>query len=229
MKSMWRYWVTHELQKPLLMLAAASVLATSLLAARIVLTQRLALTFLVWNVILAWVPVLLALSVDQMEKQGRAGQGKFWAAALAWLFFFPNAPYILTDLTHLKPIIHSRWWSELILILFFALIGLVLGFISLHRMQAVVTRRRGWFAGWVFVFGMAFLSGFGVYIGRFERWNSWDVIVRPFSLLVDSVNWVHWHTFKFTLLFGLFLLTAYGMLYSLTSLAPASRSSHPST
>jgi uncharacterized membrane protein len=220
---MWRYWMTHELRKPLLMLAAASTLATFLLVTRIVLTQRVALTFLVWNVILAWVPVLLAVFVGQLEKQGRAGRGKVWAAALAWLFFFPNAPYILTDLNHLKPVIHSRWWSELILILFFALIGLVLAFISLHQMQAVVTRRRGWLAGWLFVFGMAFLSGFGVYIGRFERWNSWDVLVRPFALAMDSVNWVHWHTFKFTLLFGLFLLTAYGMLYSLTSLSPAAR------
>lgn len=136
------------------MLSAASVLATSLLLARILLTQRLALTFLVWNVILAWVPVLLALSVDEMEKQGRVWRWKFWAAALVWLFFFPNAPYILTDLKHLKPVIHSRWWSELILILFFALVGLVLASISLHRMQAVVTRRQGWFAGWLFVFGV---------------------------------------------------------------------------
>lgn len=225
---MWRYWTTHELRKPLLMLASASILATSLLVLRIFLIQRLSLGFLVWNIILAWVPVFLALYVDELEKQGRAGHWKFGAAALAWFFFFPNAPYIVTDLNHLKPVIQSRWWSELILIFFFALIGLVLAFISLHRMQSIVTRRRGWAMGWLFVFGITFLSGFGVYLGRFERWNSWDVLVRPMSLLVDSVHWIHWHSFKFTVLFGVFLLTAYGLLYSLTSLAPASRSTHPS-
>ncbi|HWN94398.1 MAG TPA: DUF1361 domain-containing protein [Methylomirabilota bacterium] len=223
-----RYFVTHELRKPLLTLVSASILATALLAARIVLTQHAAQLYLVWNVFLAWVPVMLALRIDEMEKQGRAGRWRFWTAGGAWLFFFPNAPYILTDLNHLKPIINSRWWSDLILILLFAFIGLVLAFISLHRMQGVVARRRGWAAGWLFVFAMAFLSGFGVYLGRFERWNSWDVVINPISLLGDSVNWLHRHSLKFTLLFGFFLLTAYALLNSLTSLAPAGRATRHS-
>lgn len=221
---MWRYFVTHELRKPLLTLAGASILATALLVARILFTQRFGQLYLVWNVILAWVPVLLALRVEALERKGRAGSWLFWVTAIAWLFFFPNAPYIFTDLKHLKPIMHSRWWSDLILILFFALIGLVLGFLSLHRMQHVVARRAGRIAGWSFVSVVAFLSGFGVYLGRFERWNSWDVIVNPFSLLGDSVNWIHRSSIKFTLLFGIFVLTAYALLYSLTSLAPIARS-----
>jgi uncharacterized membrane protein len=75
----------------------------------------------------------------------------------------------------------------------------------------------------MFVLAVAFLSGFGVYLGRFERWNTWDVLVNPFSLLGDSVNWLHGHALKFTVLFGIFLLTAYALLYSLTSLSPITR------
>ena len=117
------------------------------------------------------------------------------------------------------------YWVGLILILLFAFIGLVLAFISLHRMQSVVARRRGGEVGWLFVFAVAFLSGFGVYLGRFERWNSWDVVLNPLSLLGDSVNWLHRQSLKFTVLFGLFLLIAYVLLYSLTSMAPAVRRS----
>lgn len=220
---MWKYVLTHELRRPLLALFAASVLATGLLVTRIFLTQRFTHLFLVWNVILAWIPVFLAMRADELEKQGGTRTWSFRATAVAWLLFFPNAPYIFTDLKHLKPILHSRWWTDLIVILLFAFIGIVLAFISLHRMQSVVARRRGWFGGWLFVFGVGLLSGFGVYIGRFERWNSWDVVVRPFALMADSVNWLHVSSMKFTILFAIFLLTSYALLYSLTTLSPQPR------
>ena len=115
------------------------------------------------------------------------------------------------------------WWTDLTIILLFAIIGLVLAFLSLHRMQTLVSRRHGRLSGWAFVFAIALLSGFGVYLGRFERWNSWDVLINPVGLLADSFNWVHRSTAKFSLLFGMFLFTAYALLYSLTLLGPVSR------
>ena len=107
--------------------------------------------------------------------------------------------------------------------LFRALTGLVLAFLALHRMHRVVAARRGWVVGWMFVAVVAFLSGFGVYLGRFERWNSWDILTNPFNLMADSFNALHRHSFKFTILFGLFLSTAYALLYSLTMLRPGPR------
>ena len=100
---------------------------------------------------------------------------------------------------------------------------MVLAFISLQRMQRIVTRRRGWLMGWAFVFAVAFVSGFGVYLGRFERWNSWDVLANPLGLLADSFSSLHRQSFKFTILFGIFLSTAYALLYSLTLLGPTHR------
>ncbi len=221
---MFAYLLRHELRKPLIALAAASIAGPALLAARMVLTHRLSNQFLVWNVFLAWIPLLLALRLGSLEQSGRTNGWIFWATALAWLLFFPNAPYIFTDLNHLKPLIQSRWWSDLILILYFALIGLVLAFISLHHVQSIVAKRFGGFHGWAFVTIVAFLSGFGVYLGRFERWNTWDVVARPIALAADSVNWLRWTSLKFSILFGIFILTAYALLYSLTSLpGPAQR------
>ena len=191
-----------------------------MIGARVVLTWRGQHLYLVWNLFLAWIPVLLALRVEELERRGISKGWRFWTAVGAWLTFFPNAPYIFTDLTHLKLATRLHWWTDLIIILFFAVTGLVLAFLSLHRMQTVVSRRHGWRVSWVFVFGVAFLSGFGVYLGRFERWNSWDVLVNPLGLLTDRFNWLHLNTAKFTLLFGVFLSTAYALLYSLTRLGP---------
>jgi uncharacterized membrane protein len=203
-------------------LACASALGVVLVGVRTVLTWRGQHLYLVWNLFLAWVPLLLALRVEVMNQQpNRRRPWLFWATALGWLLFFPNAPYIFTDLTHLKLATRLRWWTDLIIILLFAVTGLVLAFLSLHRMQSVVVRRHGWLAGWLFVFAVAFLSGFGVYLGRFERWNSWDVVVHPLGMAMDSGNWLHLKSAKFTILFGAFLSAAYAMLYSLTHLGVA--------
>jgi uncharacterized membrane protein len=220
---MWQRILKHDLRVPLLTLAAASVLGTGLVATRVVLTWRAQHLYLIWNLILAWVPLILALRVEDMEKRGVSGGWRFRGVVVAWLLFFPNAPYIFTDLTHLKPARIAHWWTDLILILLFAVIGLVLAFMSLHRMHSVVSRRHGWAIGWVFVFAVAFVSGFGVYLGRFERWNSWDIVANPISLLADSLNSMHGRSAKFTVLFGIFLSTAYALLYSLTSIGPTLR------
>lgn len=212
-------WITsHPLRKPLLALLAATAVAAGLLVLRIVLTLRIANLYLVWNLFLAWIPLFLALRLEKMDSAGKIRTWRFWTIAAAWLLFLPNAPYIFTDLKHLKPLIHSRWWTDLILILFFAMIGLVLAFLSLHRVQQMVTRRHGSAVGWLFVCVVTFLCGFGVYLGRFERWNTWDVLINPVSLLFDSLNAIHWHSCKFTALFGIFLFSAYALLYSITAL-----------
>lgn len=200
---------------PLLALAGASALGVALIVTRAILLWRGQHLFLAWNLFLAWVPLLLALRLEHQLSNG-AGRAARWLTGLGWLFFLPNAPYILTDLTHLKPFIRWSWWTDLLLILWFAVIGLVLAFLALHRMQLLVAQRRGWLTGWAFVVAVAFLCGFGVYLGRFERWNSWDVVTNPTGLLADSLSWLHGHAARFTLLFGLFLSTTHALLYSLT-------------
>jgi uncharacterized membrane protein len=218
---MWRYFSRPDLRAPLWALGCASALSIALIALRTVMTWRGQHLYLVWNLFLAWIPLWLALHLEEMDRRRPVPRWRFRFTTTAWLLFFPNAPYIFTDLTHLKPGTRVHWWTDLILILLFAVTGLVLAFLSLHRMQSVVARSRGWVAGWAFVLAVSFLSGFGVYLGRFERWNSWDVLAHPFGLAADSFHWLHVHSAKFTLLFGLFFFTAYALLYSLTRLGSA--------
>ena len=154
---MWRTFLRSDLRIPLFTLACASTLGVALVAARTVLTWRGQHLYLVWNLFLAWIPLLLALRLEVMQQRGRSRDWRFWATAFAWLMFFPNAPYIFTDLTHLKMMTKAGWWTDLIVILLFAVTGLVLAFLSLHRMQGLVARRRGWLAGWAFVLAVAFV------------------------------------------------------------------------
>src|SRR5206468_5852525 len=100
---------------------------------------------------------------------------RFFAFGGAWLLFFPNAPYIFTDVIHLSRA-HTHFWPDLILILINALTGMVLGFLSLFLMQSSVRRLAGEWMSWLFIAAVAMLSGFGIYIGRFMRLNSWDVV-----------------------------------------------------
>jgi len=112
-----------------------------------------------------------------------------------------------------------------VLIALFAVTGLVLGFLSLYLMQSLVVRRMGSIAGWLFVGVAAGLGSFGIYVGRFLRWNSWDPLINPFDFTRDVGGWLaqmltHRHEALFPALFAAFLFLAYAMLYALTHLDP---------
>ena len=145
---------------------------------------------------------------------------KFLALGIAWLLFFPNAPYIFTDLVHVLATWRQSFWAELMLILLVAMTGFLAGFLSLQVMHSLATRLWGRAGGWMFVAAVSGLSGFGVYLGRFVRLNSWDVL-NPVRLLERTTTaglnlLTQWHHTKFFILFSLFLLLAYVMLFALT-------------
>jgi uncharacterized membrane protein len=213
----------RDLVRPVGALAFASMLGCLLLALRILLLGQFRQLYLVWNLLLAWMPLIFALSAVCLAQFRPQRRGWFLSAAAAWLLFFPNAPYILTDLIHLGSKAHGRFWTDLVMILLFALIGLVVGFLSLFLMQRLVARRYGWPAGWLFVSLVAALSGFGIYAGRFFRWNSWDVVSNPVDLITDTGNWLvsiphSPRAIVIPVLFATLLFIAYLMLYALTHL-----------
>jgi uncharacterized membrane protein len=167
--------------------------------------------------------LLFALAACWMEQNGRPRRWPFIGAATGWFFFFPNAPYILTDLIHLGSKSQRYYWPDLVLILLFAMTGLVLGFLSLFLMQRMVAHRFGWPGGWLFVAVMATLSGFGIYAGRFLRWNSWDVVFNPLDLISEGLRWVSAMPSEprgiiLPVLFGAMLFISYVTLYGLTHL-----------
>ncbi len=213
----------RETAAPLLALVFASVVSVALVTARVVCTQKLRYGFLIWNLFLAWLPLIFALLARELYQSGDRRKWLFASLAGAWLLFFPNAPYIFTDFIHLLYGSFQHFWVDLTLILLTALTGLVLGFVSLYLMQSVVTRMLGRAVSWLFIAGVAGLSGFGIYLGRFLRFNSWDVILQPMKLYHGIGAWAadpfaNHMTFVFPALFATFLFIAYVMLYALTHL-----------
>ena len=162
----------RETAMPVLALAFASVFCVVLVTARVLWTSNVHYSFLVWNLFLAWLPMVFALLCSERFHATRPWDWRFLGLAAGWLLFFPNAPYICTDLIHLTTHFYKRFWVDLSLILLCALTGLVLGFVSLYLMQSVVQRIFGRAASWCFIALVAALSGFGIYLGRFLRFNS---------------------------------------------------------
>ena len=140
--------------------------------------------FLVWNLILAWVPLALALLVYDRYRRGTRIARLAPALAL-WLLFLPNAPYIVTDFVHLSRTSPAPLWLDGVELAAFAWTGMLLGFVSLYLVHAVVHHRLGVGAGWALVLVVLPLVSAGVYLGRVERWNSWDLLTQPGSRLAQ--------------------------------------------
>lgn len=213
----------HETRSPLLAMLFASFIGVGLVIARIVLTRDVHNAYLIWNLFLAWLPLIFALLACEKVRTGQGRGWRFGALGGAWLLFFPNAPYIFTDVIHVVYRSHRNFWVDLLLILICAMTGLVLGFVSLYLMQSLVRRRFGQIVSWLFVAAVTGLSGFGIYLGRILRFNSWDVIAQPVKLFNGISTWAanplaSSQTFTFPVLFAIFLLLAYVMLYTLTHL-----------
>ncbi len=167
-----------------LALLFASVVAATMVVIRIVYTGHFSYVFLVWNLFLAWLPFIFALMVVAL----RRSQLALGAFGLLWLLFFPNTTYLVTDLIHLHHTNYIPVWYDAIMLFSFALTGLMLGLLSLYFVHAVVQNHFGATIGWLFVMITAVLGGIGVYIGRFMRWNSWDVFTNPVTLLNDLAS-----------------------------------------
>jgi uncharacterized membrane protein len=165
--------------------ALSTLLCAGLFGVRAYLSRSWTFYFLLWNLFLAWVPYLSSLWAARLhQKHPRAWWWLLMPGAIG-LAFFPNAPYIVTDFFHLT----ERWpiplWYDIGLLACFAWTGIVLGVYALRVYQDLVAVRVGRILSWVFALVVLGFSGMGVYMGRFLRWNSWDLVVQPRAVLSD--------------------------------------------
>lgn len=152
-----------------------------LIMCRIYFSGSLLFIFLVWNIFLAWVPFFIS---SYLQPSSPAGW-KHYLLLFAWLLFFPNSLYIITDLIHLDLETGIPKWFDAILLFSASAAGLMMAFISLYRVEQflhkLATRRTVTGLMWMILF----MGSFGVYLGRFLRWNSWDIITNPVQLFIS--------------------------------------------
>ncbi len=203
-------------------LLACGAFPIAMLVARSTVNQQLSYGFLVWNLFLAALPVPLALVVDWASRHRRSALGV--ASWVVWLLLFPNSPYLVTDLIHLEEHPPTPLWFDALILVSAAVAGLLAGFVSLHIVQAAVTRRWGGRKGWAMAVLVLGLTGFGVYLGRFARFNSWDLLTRPRHFLYDVGSAVTARdsprAVVVTVLFSSFLIVTYATVEMLGRISP---------
>ena len=199
-------------------LAMSSIVSIGLFAARATTSDSYRYAFLVWNLFLAWIPFGFAwVAYTSTHLPKFLMVTLVGGCAIFWLLFFPNAPYILTDFQHLAKLnSEAPVWYDVLMLIWFSWSGLFLGIISMYLMQKIVAKWLGEKASWVFVVTVTVLSSLGIYVGRFLRWNSWDVLIKPLkmtSIILDDFSQTQERTLTFSLLFALFFLFVYVTIF----------------
>jgi len=192
--------------------------------------------YLIWNLILAWAPMIFALIFKRnIGKEPSLNRNMITLfSSFLWLFFFPNAVYIITDYIHLsndmfyypnpnytpysaeKRILYNfnlLPWNNLFSITFGVFLGCALSVLSLYIFHRYIEEKKGKRVSWIFVSIVHLLSGYAIYLGRFIRFNSWDVIFNPLTLIKFLFFNIDKTAITFTLYFFVLSLFIYCIFY----------------
>jgi uncharacterized membrane protein len=172
--------------------------------------------YLIWNLFLAWIPYFISVYFIKKDLP----TNRFVPFFILWLLFFPNAPYLATDVLHIAFSPPVFLWFDSLLFFFFGWIGLLLGMLSLFQIHQYLKIRFRRPISDFFIFIICLVASFGVYLGRFERWNSWDIFISPLKLARHSLDFSANLTragtsLAFTLLFTVFIYSVYQAVYVL--------------
>lgn len=203
---------TNQLQISLFM-GVLSIFCFALSFLRVELSGTRHFLFLNWNLFLAFIPWFFTL-ILMMSPNLRKKRLVVFGMLGFWLLFFPNASYILTDLFHLSHHSSMPIWFDLVLILSFAWTGLLYGFLSLWNLEELMKQFMSSKIVSLISILLLFVSSFGIYIGRYLRWNSWDILQQPGKLMADVGDRLinpmdHPRTWGVTIFMGLFLTMLY--------------------
>jgi uncharacterized membrane protein len=163
-------------------LTVCTIVCISLSIIRCHVTETRFFLFLNINLFLAFIPLLISSLVI---KSNLTNKYFLIGIGIIWLLFLPNAPYILTDLIHLKPRKLMPLWFDIAMLSSFGFTGLLYGFASLKHFEDIASRYFTKSSVTLLSMIVLFLCGIGIYLGRFLRWNSWDMLQKPTHILGD--------------------------------------------
>ena len=207
--------------KTLSLITVALTFSVIVLMVRMKLNKSFFFLFLIWNVFLAVIPYTITMYLNTKPNLNKLKLG-FWF--LVWLAFLPNAPYIVTDLIHIRIGNDALLWLDVLVVLSFALSGLFLFYLSILDMQRLISKKFKRLPIKAATTLVLFLCGFGVYLGRFLRYNSWEIISNPHILISDIVDIIitpfqHYEAWLFTLGFGTFISVGFWMFKTINQIS----------
>ncbi|GAA0182317.1 DUF1361 domain-containing protein [Clostridium sediminicola] len=212
------------------MFSLLTIVSTMMLFIRVVITGSITYMFFTWNLFLCIIPLYLSIKLKLLYFNRRIRGVWLYLIGFIWLLFYPNAPYIITDFVHLSfvdffqktqdgflPIKDLRIWYDLIIFFIFIMTGFFMGLYSLYNVHEILKDKLGKKIGLVLIFIITFLSGFAIYLGRYLRLNSWNIVTHPIALITNIFLSINMFSLGFTLLFTLFLFLIYSLFYSFLS------------
>jgi uncharacterized membrane protein len=207
------------IRKQLLILLALSLFAVILFCLRVAFTHTLGFYFLNWNLFLAWIPFLCSISLSLLQAKlsnKQLTRYKFVIGLLlvVWFLFLPNTFYVITDFIHLRVIASSTLWFDLLVILAYVIPATALGFAAVMHIDYLYLSKLKRVVKWSMLSVLFILNAFGIYLGRFLRWNSWDVLTNWQELFGDITDrfinpLIYPRTWVFTFTLGTMLVLSY--------------------
>jgi uncharacterized membrane protein len=195
-------------------LIASNLVSAVLFLVRVQQSQNIRYWFLLWNLVLAWVPLGLVLLLREQLKKTRWLVWQNIGLSALWLGFLPNSFYLVSDLIHLHGTGEVSIIFDAVMFMSFIFNGFIAGFSSVFLMHTLLLKRfrRDYAHG--FVGAILLICSFAIYFGRDLRWNTWDILVNPAGILFDVSERVinpltHSEIFSTTALFFVLLSSIY--------------------
>lgn len=190
-----------------------------LIAFRSLYFKQTEFLFYFWNLFLAIIPLLLSRQLHKWKKLNVA----IIPVLVCWLLFLPNAPYIITDIFHFYERAPIPMWFDLLLVTSAAWNGLMLGIISIMQVEQFLRLHFSSLKVNLSMMAIILSCAYGIYIGRFLRFNTWDVVTNTNSLIHQITRSFiypkqHLSIWAFTLFFGALLWLAYYTIKKLPSI-----------
>lgn len=187
------------------------IFSVFLLMIRMKLNHSFFYLLLIWNLFLAIIPYAITF---YLKTKQRLNKTSLAFCLFLWLAFLPNAPYIITDFLHLRFGNHQLLWLDILMLSAFSFNGMFFFILSVSDMKNLGNLYFGAKITKSVIVSIFPLTAFGVYLGRFLRYNSWEIIQNPIQLFSDIINIIlspnmHSQVWIFTMIFSIFL----GLMY----------------
>lgn len=215
---------TQPLKRLIASIALLCLVSIVLLVARIIASDSMRYVFLLWNLVLAAIPLVIAVGLTQrIQRYGWLAWEQL-ALTAVFLVFLPNSFYLVTDFIHLRQNSEASLIYDVVLLASFMWSGLALGYSAIYLVHRQLVRRLPERTTMLLVAGVLLAVSFAIYLGRFSRWNTWDVLLQPAGLLFDVSDKfinpaVHTDTYITTFIIFVLISSVYWVIYEALRLA----------
>lgn len=175
--------ITNEMWRILSALAISSSVSVLFLLGRFRAFHSYNYWFMLWNLVLAWLPLVFIWAWLLYIRRNRIWSPLSIILLILWIGFLPNSFYIITDFIHLRQASQTTVLYDVAMLGSFTANGMFLGYVSLALVHMELLRRIRRDYAHAIVGVVLFLCSLAIYLGRYLRWNTWDVLVNPAGIL----------------------------------------------